>query len=309
MTHSSPAIITVASLSSALSACPPPFASPAIVDYPRVLAIIAKEPTVAPGSLVSLAPIVGGNATEGTYRWRICVRPEVASTGLPLSSFGAFEPERGCDTDGALELTAAQTGRVVQFAIPSDLFSNEQVLRTAFGGGLRLESARSLAQRAGISVVASVEWTVDGTVATAFKRVLVRDGEINRNPPPPVIRVKNRELRAGPLRTNEACEFTDTSGPLRVTQGERVLFQPDTDVSWLEEFTFVDASDNLVTVSEGAFRNWFSTAGSWDFGRARAPDTNPTWIAPKRAGDVTMWMVLRDGHGGASVCRWSARVE
>jgi hypothetical protein len=65
----------------------------------------------------------------------------------------------------------------------------------------------------------------------------------------------------------------------------------------------------LVTASEGAFFNWYATAGSWDFGRARAPDINPTWIAPKRTGDVTMWLVLRDGHGGASVCRWHARVE
>lgn len=295
--------------SSALVACPPPFASPAIVDYPRVLTIIATEPTVAPGSLVTLVPVVGGNATEGTFRWTLCVRPEVASTGLPLSSFGAFEPERGCNTEGAVQLTSAQSGREVRFAIPSDLFSNASVLRAAFGDGLRMETAQSLAQRAGISVVATLEWTVDGETAIAFKRVLVREGEINRNPPAPIVRVKSRELRAGPLRTDEACEFTDTMGPLRVAQGERVQFQPDTDGSWIEEFTFLDASDNLVTVSEGAFRSWYSTAGSWDFGRARAPDANPTWIAPKRAGDVTMWMVLRDGHGGSSVCRWTARVE
>jgi hypothetical protein len=292
-----------------VSGCAPPFASPAVVVYPRVLAVIATQPTVAPGAVVAIEPIVGGAASEGTFRWTLCVRPEQASTGLPLSSFGAFEPELGCDSAGAVAIAAAQTERAPRFTIPNDLFDDERVLRAAFGADLRVETARALARRAGISVVASVTWTVDGTNATAFKRVLVREGERNSNPPPPSVRVKNRELRAVASRTDERCEFSDGDGPLRVTQGERVFLQPNTDDAWLEEFTFVDASGNDVTVSEGVFRNWFSTAGSWDFGRARAPDTNPTWVAPKQAGDVSLWLIVRDGHGGTSACRWTAIVQ
>lgn len=292
-----------------LLSCAPPFASPAIVAYPRVLAVIADAPTVEPGAAVNVTPIIGGNTTEGSFRWTFCVRPETASSGLPLSSFGAFEPERGCDTTGAHSIADAQDTRAASFRIPGNLLDDDAVLRVAFGPDIRIETARALALRAGVSVVATVQWTVDGTVTTAFKRVLVKRSEANTNPPAPVVRMKERELRAPTDRTDERCEFADGLGPLRVSRGERVFIQPDTSAPWLEDFTYVDASGNDVTVSEQVFRNWFSTVGAWDFGRARAPDTNPTWIAPKEPGSATLWLVIRDGHGGTSACRWSAIIE
>lgn len=303
-------IVTTALLFAASSAgCPPPFASPAIVDYPRVLAVIANEPTVEPGASVSLSPIVGGARTEGTFVWSLCVRPELASTGLPLSSFGAFESERGCDTDGALAIAAPSTERTPTFIVPTDLFTNDAALRVAFGAQLSTETLRSLADRAGITAVASVAWTADGMTAHAFKRVLIRRGERNTNPAPPSVRIAGRTVRASATRTDERCETDDGMGPIRVALGARTLIEPSTDESWVEEFTFLDASGNLVAQSEGSFRNWFSTSGSWDFGRSRAPDLNPTWVAPKTAGESTLWLILRDGHGGTSVCRWTMTVQ
>lgn len=296
-------------LSCALLSCAPPFTSPAIVAYPRVLAVIADAPTVEPGASVSVTPILGGNSAEGTFRWTFCVRPETASSGLPLSSFGAFEPERGCETTGAQSVADAQDTREATFRIPANLLDDDGALRTAFGPDISIDTARSLARRAGVSVVATLTWVVDGTVTTAFKRVLVKPAERNTNPPPPVVRMKGRELRAPSGRIDERCEFTDGMGPLRVSPSERVFIEPDTSAPWLEDFTYVDASGNDVRVSEQVFRNWFSTVGAWDFGRARAPDTNPTWIAPKAPGSATLWLVIRDGHGGTSACRWSAVVE
>jgi hypothetical protein len=290
-------------------ACGQPFTSPALVEDPRVLAIVAEAPTVEPGATITLSPIVGGARSEGSFRWTLCVRTESASTGLPLSSFGAFEPERGCESRSAIELASPSDERAPSFVIPAGLFEDERVLRTAFGEGLSSVTLRSLADRAGVTVIASVRWSVDGVTTTAFKRVLVRRGERNTNPPPPVVRVMGRELRRPAGALDERCEFVDGMGPMRVVQGARVLFEPDPDESWAESFTILDASGNLVQQQETAFRNWFSTAGQWDFGRSRSPDLNPTWVAPKRAGDVTLWLVLRDGHGGTSACRWVARVE
>jgi hypothetical protein len=298
------ALLTVAPLG-----CAPPFESPALVTRPRVLAAIASSPTVAPGESFTVVPIVGGAMTEGSFRWTLCVRPELASTGLPLSSFGAFESERGCDTTGALSIAEAQSLRAPTFTVTAGLLEDERVLRAAFGEQLSSEALRSLATRAGVSIVATVQWTVDGEVVTAFKRVLVKRGEVNTNPPRPVLRVMGRELRAAAGSTDERCEFSDGAGAMRVAPGARVFIEPDPDASWVEEFTFVDASGNDVRESEQAFRNWFSTSGQWEFGRARAPDLNPTWVAPKTAGEATLWLIVRDGHGGTSACRWGVRVE
>lgn len=302
------ALSTVA-LATTFFGCPPPFASPAIVDYPRVLAVVANEPTVEPGATVALVPIVGGARAEGTFAWSLCVRPELASTGLPLSSFGAFESERGCDTNGALAIAPPSTERSPTFTVARDLFTNDAALRVAFGAQLSTETLRSLAERAGVAAVASVAWTVDGVTAHAFKRVLVRRGERNTNPTPPSIRIAGRTVRASATRVDERCEADDGMGPIRVALGARILMEPSTDESWVEEFTFLDANGALVSQSEGSFRNWFSTSGQWDFGRSRAPDLNPTWVAPKTAGDATLWLVLRDGHGGTSVCRWTMTVQ
>jgi hypothetical protein len=301
--------LRAASLAALVTSCAPPFESPALVSRPRVLAVIATEPTVEPGARVSLEPIVGGAATAGTFRWTLCVRPELASSGLPLSSFGAFESERGCETDGALALADPIEARAPVFTVPAGLLEDERALRVAFGANLSPLALRSLADRAGVSLVATVQWIVDGATVTAFKRVLVKRGERNTNPPPPRVRIAGRTLLARDGRADEQCEFADGAGPLRVAQGARVFLEPDTDESWIEDFTFVDASGQLVSTQEQAFRNWFSTAGQWEFGRPRAPDVNPTWVAPKVAGPATLWLIVRDGHGGTSACRWTALVE
>jgi hypothetical protein len=289
--------------------CAQPFESSAIVSRPRVLAVIAAEPTVEPGARVSLEPIVGGHTVPGSFRWTLCVRPELASSGLPLSSFGAFESERGCETDGALEVTPPIVERAPTFTIPAGILEDERVLRVAFGANLSSAALRSLSERAGVSVVATVQWTVDGSIVTAFKRVLVKRGERNRNPPPPSVRVAGRTLGARDGRSDEQCEFLDSGGPMRVAPGARVFLEPDTDESWLEDFTFVDASGQSVSTSEQVFRNWFSTVGQWEFGRPRAPDVNPTWIAPRAPGPATLWFIVRDGHGGTSACRWNILVD
>jgi hypothetical protein len=301
--------IVCAALAALLFGCPGPFASPSLVDYPRVLAVVAEAPTVEPGAQLTLTPIVGGSVNTGVFSWSLCVRPELASTGLPLSSFGAFEAERGCDTEGALVIAPPSSERSPTFSVPAGLLTDEAALRVAFGANLSGETLRSLAARAGVTAVASVTWTVDGMTTHAFKRVLIRLGERNTNPAAPSVRINGRTVRRSPARADELCEPDDGMGPIGVAMGARVLLEPSTDESWVEQFTILDASGNLVEQSEGSFRSWFSTAGQFDLGRSRAPDLNPSWVAPRVPGDVTLWLILRDGHGGTSACRWTIAVR
>jgi hypothetical protein len=292
------------------SRCAPPFAAPAIVTGPRVLALIADQSVVAPGATVHMTAVLGGSplgAPNGTLTWSFCARPEQASTGIPLSSFGTFEPEQGCFTNNTVLLTQEVTGPTASFVVAPNLLQNDTILRTAFGNELSAQTRLTLAQSAGVALVVHLRWIVDSaTTVDSFKRILVLPDGHNDNPPPPVVRINDRVIAASPSRTNELC--TVQGMPLQVAPRSKLTLMPDTDESWAESFTVIDASGQAIAQREQAFRSWFSTAGTWDFGRARMPDVQPSWTAPSVAGTVTFWLVVRDGHGGTSACRWTLDV-
>ncbi|MDP3275517.1 MAG: hypothetical protein Q8Q09_10005 [Deltaproteobacteria bacterium] len=292
--------------------CSPPFEQPALVISPRVIALIASRPTVAPGDSVTMTAALGdamGVSTQGTLRWSLCARPEVSSSGLPLSSFGAFEPDIGCNTRGTVQVAQSVTAERATFTIPPEILQDEPVLLAAFGDQVSAETRRALAQSAGITLIASLTWTVNSQEFIAFKRVLVHPTEQNTNPPTPWVTLGGRAFRSIAREGVQRCEPTDGNGPHVVAPMTHVVITPDTDEAWVEPFERIDASGQRVTEYEAAFRNWFSTAGAWDFGRARAPDLAPTWVAPRTPGTSTLWLVLRDGHGGTSACIFTVLVR
>lgn len=304
-------LLTVLSLAS-LCSCAPPFDLPSIVKGPRVLALIADQSVVAPGTTVTVTPILGTNPLTpmpmGTLSWSLCARPELASAGIPLSSFGTFEPEQGCFTNNAIVFGPDRVGPTGTFTIPANLLQNDEVLRIAFGTEVSAPTRAVLAQNAGVAMVVHLRWTVDAmTTVDAFKRILVQPNGSNANPPPPIVRVNERVISAPGQRVNEECPVQGQ--PLTVLPGAKLTFAPDLDESWAESFTVIDANGQATAQREQAFRSWFSTAGVWDFGRARMPDPNPTWTAPSTVGSVTFWLIVRDGHGGASACRWALDVR
>ena len=68
-----------------------------VVNAPRVLAIIADPPEVAPGQLVLVRAVLGGvpAGVAPRYRWFVCARPEASTTFVASSTFGQAEPDEG----------------------------------------------------------------------------------------------------------------------------------------------------------------------------------------------------------------------
>ena len=62
-------------------------------------------------------------------------------------------------------------------------------------------------------------------------------------------------------------------------------------------------------MAESAYYSWFATDGMFLAERTRIPARNTVWNAPDRSGLVTFWLVVRDGRGGTSACRFVVNVD
>ncbi len=81
-----------------------------------------------------------------------------------------------------------------------------------------------------------------------------------------------------------------------------------------EPYAFYDpAARALGTRREAMLASWFATGGTFASDRTGPSesglDAANTWIAPDDAGDVTMWIVLRDDRGGSAWQRYRFHVE
>lgn len=280
----------------------------------RVIALLADAPEAQPGMLVRLRAVLGGASPAATLRWTVCARTEEASTSLPISSYGQFRPDEGCDGERVADVrTIFGRGLEAMFTVPDDALVNDAWLSAAFAGSLSPERRRELARLAGLPLVVTVDVTDGEHSLRAFKRLVIfsreRAAPLNSNPPTPVLSFGDRTVgaqTADPL--SERCGPLDTRGPLTVPVGTRVLVTPAPDETWFESYTVLDAQGRETPVTESAFYNFFSTAGTWELGRARAPERNPTWIAPADPSTATLWVTSRDGRGGASACRFDVTV-
>jgi hypothetical protein len=77
---------------------------------------------------------------------------------------------------------------------------------------------------------------------------------------------------------------------------------------WLESYDVIDMRGELQPRDEIAFYSWFSTGGELSEGVTKAPLRNEVWRTPRAAGCHSLWLVVRDGHGGASACRLDVAV-
>jgi hypothetical protein len=64
----------------------------------------------------------------------------------------------------------------------------------------------------------------------------------------------------------------------------------------------IDMRGELHARDEIAFYSWFATGGELREGVTKSPLRNEIWRTPRASGCHTLWVVVRDGHGGASAC-------
>lgn len=298
------------------------------VTGPRVLAIIAEPPEIRPGQSTEVRVITGGMTVEPEFTWYVCARAEATTTFVAQSTFGQAEPNDGCFGDaGAATVRLPFTGPTALIATPANLLQQIAALQAVYGSNISAQRLLAIARTAGLPLTVAVEVRhndpgTDGgqprnTVVRALKRIVVIDrDDRNQNPPPPSFRfgvdrdggagVAMRYVRDG---DDERCEPDDGSGALAVRPGTVVELAPSpTEQPWLQTYTVLDTYGQPSQQTETAFYSFYSTGGAYYDDRTRIPTRNTKWEAPLRLGPITHWLVVRDGRGGTSACRYTVIV-
>ena len=77
---------------------------------------------------------------------------------------------------------------------------------------------------------------------------------------------------------------------------------------WIESYRVLSAAGELQERRETIFYSWYATGGRVGQQLTRAPTRDNFWTAPSYPGPQTLWVFVRDGHGGTSGCRFNIDV-
>ena len=283
----------------------PDFPGASRIASPRVLAVVADPPEINPGQAVTLSLVVAG-ADDYSASWAACAAFDSQIGGG--AQYGE-EDDEGCAERG---LALGEGRQVVLPGIFGEqLFDNFELAARILGGALPEETIRDVADSVGLPFVIEARVEADGKAIRAVKRVLIsRRERPHANPPPPRFAIGETDIepdRADPLRCRAAG-----GGDAIVARSTAIEIIPATDDGeepWLEEYRIIDARGELQDRTERAFYSWFSTGGEFDRDVTKSPLRNQIWRTPGAAGAYPFWLVVRDGHGGASACELEVVVE
>ncbi len=308
-----PAWILTAALGLLTAGCIEPLDPEELVVGPRILAIMVDRPEVNPGQTVTARVFLAGTRGPARYRWTWCFANEGARFQSPVSDFGGNNPEQGCfdrDTGPLFDLGTADRARL---PIPPDLLSNAIAAaergaggNTGIPPGLLAVLAREIGIVAGIGVTVEV----DGRTMRGYKRFVVSSNpRPNTNPPPPRLQIGARWVSGGE-GDSERCTPEDGAGPLRLPRGGEAALVPDpNEAPWLETYQILTATGQLETQEEQGYYHWYITGGSLARQGTRSPIRDNVWRLPAAPGAHSLWVFVRDGHGGTSGCQVEAVVE
>jgi hypothetical protein len=323
--------------------------SPTVVDTPRILAITSEPPEPAPGTdLVVGAMIVDGDGTpildgrqgvEAT--WTVCLSVQALLSGL-----GQALPEGAPRQDCVDEASGLVTLREAEDIDPADpelgryasLPPNFAVLPGAvsearFGGLEALvpllaaqdpaaaEVFRVIVDEVGLPIEVNLEVDLNRAPDPGdevlpfegFKRVaFTRRDPATTNPPAPRFRFGGRWVSGRGVEAPFLCQAEDPeNGPVTAQAGARVAIAPEEDDErWREEYPVVNLSGVVQTNREQSYYSYFVRDGSLREGVTQAPFRDEEWTVPSAPGTSSpLWVVVRDGHLGASACRLDVEVE
>ena len=285
----------------------PDFADPSLIDRPRVLAVIADPPEVNPGDPVQLSILVAG-AERYEVSWRACGAFDSFFGGG--SQYGDEQGDEGCGGGFALELGDGERA-VLPGEATQTLFDNLDLAAEILGAALPEGTIDRIREDVGLPFTVEATVRADGRMIRAVKRVLISArAEPHGNPPPPAFTLDDIEVSALAQQPGEAptfvCERED-GGEIRLDADSDVELAPivrsdDGVEPWLESYQVIDVRGELRSRTETAFYSWFSTGGSLTEGVTKSPLRNEIWRTPVQRGCHSLWLVIRDGHGGSSAC-------
>ena len=301
-------VIALLALSCASSACIEDLDPKSVVKGPRILDMIAERPELNPGDTTSIRVVLAGTRGAPTYRWFACLSADATRNPNSLANFGEGGTFAGCYGDSGAT-TPLGNAPTATFGAPRDLLSRLETASARFGSLLPDGVLQALIHDVGITVGVAVEVTVDGVTLKGYKRLVVSaNARPNANPPSPRVRVNDTWVTAA-SGEDQVC-VPESGGPLRVPRSQNVTLSPDPDEArWFERYRVLTASGELVDRTETAFYSWYATAGNFGRGLTQSPTRDNYWGAPDAAGENSIWVILRDGHGGTSWCRIAVTVE
>jgi len=308
---------------------------PSLVTGPRVLAVRSEPAEVAPGAQVTYRALFTG-PDPAVLSWALCgdrkpltelgpVSPTcLVPEGSALTQLGngatatAEVPKEVCRSfgpDTPAPLPGEPAGRPtdpggtggyyqpVRIALPDGSYATAETRLSCGVSGATQEQLAELTARARPNTnpeVASVT-AAGAAVDTAFDAAAGA-------------RVALRVAWA-------ACPTSPACGDGVCSDDELVASCPDdcTDrkgCTGAERYALFDPTARAVTTRREAMRvSWFAEAGEWDADRTGRDETDGTsstdnvWTAPAAAGDVRLWVVLRDDRGGVGYRALVARVR
>ncbi len=277
------------------------------VSGPRILDIVADRPEINFGQSSRLSVLLAGTRGAPRYRWYACITSDFARPGMSLANFGEATFE-GCFGEGSPRKSIGAEPTVTYVARP---YIPELVESVAmrFGAFLSPATFRGLVRDIGLVEGVGVEVDVDGVTLRGFKRIVVSlNPTPNTNPPPPRVQI-NRVWVSTAGREDGTCAPEDGT-TLRLPRGTMVDLVPEPgEERWYERYKVLTPAGQLVERSENAFYSWYATNGAFARGLTQSPTRNNVWGAQSYPRAETMWILLRDGHGGTSWCRLSFVVE
>ena len=246
-------------------------------------------------------------------------------TCFDLKAALATEPALGLPPPGLLELCSDTE---VRLQIPTGITSNPDVVQGAYGiSGATLppEALAVLTTIAGVNLTVALRAEVDGDVLESFKRVNVSTAPVrNDNPSGLLFHLSKEESpedddelvpkTGDPSRRGRCFGAAEDTEPLTIYDGTWVIRAqniPEVPVTYpvILGSTDPDSPFSIQDKDEVLFYSVFSSDG--DLGdnvfKSRG-QAKTTWELPSDMPEtVTLFIVVRDGRGGASWCQSDLR--
>lgn len=259
------------------------------IDRLRILGVAAEPAEPRPGETVRFRSlVVTPDEPVGAVLWLACVNGDDSSNGCAAdtSIFSDVLADGAVSADEQAALAAAGLIGVEPFlppswTIPADALDALPVEARAEGFAAFVNIT---AVPGSIDPAAASEIDPD-EVELAFKRL-----PISENPQP--------NLNPDLLHVEVDGAVVEDGGTFEVDAGDTVEIEPLLGEGSVEAYPYLTSEGSTETRTESPWTEWYAEDGEFSQTTSLYPELAREWTAPTDAGEVRLWMVVRDRRGG-----------
>ena len=259
------------------------------IDRLRILGVAAEPAEPRPGETVQFRSlVVAPDEPVGAVLWLACVNGDDSSNGCAAdtSIFSDVLADGAVSADEQAALAAAGLIGVEPFlspswTIPADALDALPVETRAegFTAFVNITAVPGSLDPAAVSEIDPDE------VELAFKRL-----PISENPQP--------NLNPDLLHVEVDGAVVEEGGTFEVDAGDTVEIEPLLGDGSVESYPYLTSEGSTETRTESPWTEWYAEDGEFSQTTSLYPELAREWTAPSDAGEVRLWMVVRDRRGG-----------